>query len=276
MSKNELLFVRSQKTIPGGVNSPVRAFRAVEGTPRFIVRGEGSRIWDADDREYVDYVGSWGPLVLGHADPDVVAAVREAAGRGLSFGAPTELEAEMAEALTRLVPGMELVRLVSSGTEATMSALRLARGATGRSRIVKFEGCYHGHADGLHLGREDIPIRAARAKLGDGMLLGASCYDRVELALAARDAGADYVAFGSAFPSTTKPGATRASFALYREAKARLNSPIVAIGGITPENAQTLIAAGVDAVAVISALFDAPDIAAAARSFDRLFDKKRK
>jgi len=149
MSKNESLFVRSQKTIPGGVNSPVRAFRAVGGTPRFIVRGEGSRIWDADGREYLDYVGSWGPLVLGHAEPDVVAAVREAADRGLSFGAPTELEAEMAEALTRLVPGMELVRLVSSGTEATMSALRLARGFTGRSRIVKFEGCYHGHADGL-------------------------------------------------------------------------------------------------------------------------------
>ena len=149
MTKNESLFVRSQKTIPGGVNSPVRAFRAVEGTPRFVVRGEGSRIWDADGREYLDYVGSWGPLLLGHAEPDVVAAVREAAGRGLSFGAPTELEAEMAETLTRLVPGMELVRLVSSGTEATMSALRLARGFTGRSRIVKFEGCYHGHADGL-------------------------------------------------------------------------------------------------------------------------------
>ena len=149
MSKNESLFVRSQKSIPGGVNSPVRAFRAVEGTPRFIVRGEGSRIWDADGREYLDYVGSWGPLVLGHAEPDVVAAVREAAGRGLSFGAPIEAEVEMAEALTRLVPGMELVRLVNSGTEATMSALRLARGATGRSRIVKFEGCYHGHADGL-------------------------------------------------------------------------------------------------------------------------------
>jgi len=129
-------------------------------------------------------------------------------------------------------------------------------------------------ADGLHLGREDIPIGDARARLGDGMLLGASCYDRLELALAARDAGADYVAFGSAFPSTTKPGAPRASSALYREAKARLNSPVVAIGGITLENAQTPIAAGVDAVAVISALFDAPDIAAAARGFDRLFDKK--
>ena len=148
-SKNDLLFERSQKTIPGGVNSPVRAFRAVGGTPRFIERGEGSRIWDADGREYIDYVGSWGPLVLGHADPEVVAAVRSAAGRGLSFGAPTEAEAELAEMLARLVPGLELVRVVSSGTEATMSALRLARGATGRSRIVKFEGCYHGHADSL-------------------------------------------------------------------------------------------------------------------------------
>jgi glutamate-1-semialdehyde 2,1-aminomutase len=149
MSRNESLFARAQKTIPGGVNSPVRAFRAVGGTPRFIVRGEGSHIWDADGREYLDYVGSWGPLVLGHAEPDVLAAVRAAAGRGLSFGAPTELEAEMAELLVRVVPGLELVRLVSSGTEATMSALRLARGFTGRPRIIKFEGCYHGHADSL-------------------------------------------------------------------------------------------------------------------------------
>ncbi|HEY7674963.1 MAG TPA: glutamate-1-semialdehyde 2,1-aminomutase [Burkholderiales bacterium] len=149
MNRNETLFARAQRVIPGGVNSPVRAFRAVGGTPRFIVRGRGSRIWDADGREYLDYVGSWGPLVLGHADPDVVAAVHETAGRGLSFGAPTELEAEMAELLVRLIPGLELVRLVSSGTEATMSALRLARGFTGRSRILKFEGCYHGHADSL-------------------------------------------------------------------------------------------------------------------------------
>jgi glutamate-1-semialdehyde 2,1-aminomutase len=148
-SKSELLFDRSQRVIPGGVNSPVRAFRAVGGIPRFIDRGEGSRIWDVDGREYIDYVGSWGPLALGHADADVVAAVRTAAERGLSFGAPTEGEAELAELLGRLVPGLELVRLVSSGTEATMSALRLARGATGRSRIVKFEGCYHGHADSL-------------------------------------------------------------------------------------------------------------------------------
>jgi len=149
VSKNESLFARAQKTIPGGVNSPVRAFRAVGGTPPFIVRGDGSRIWDVDGREYIDYVGSWGPLVLGHADRDVVAAVQDAASRGLSFGAPTQAESEIAEHLARLVPGLELVRLVSSGTEATMSALRLARGATGRSRIVKFEGCYHGHADSL-------------------------------------------------------------------------------------------------------------------------------
>jgi glutamate-1-semialdehyde 2,1-aminomutase len=149
VSKNEALFARAQKVIPGGVNSPVRAFRAVGGTPRFVVRGEGSRIWDADGREYLDYVGSWGPLVLGHADPEVVAAVREAASRGLSFGAPTELETEMAELLVRLVPGLEMVRLASSGTEAAMSALRLARGFTGRSCVVKFEGCYHGHADSL-------------------------------------------------------------------------------------------------------------------------------
>ena len=149
MSKNESLFARAQRTIPGGVNSPVRAFRAVGGTPRFIVRGRGSRIWDADGREYLDYVGSWGPLVLGHADREVVAAVLAAAGRGLSFGAPTEPETELAEGLARLVPGLEMVRLVNSGTEATMSALRLARGATGRDRIVKFEGCYHGHVDSL-------------------------------------------------------------------------------------------------------------------------------
>jgi len=146
---NEALFTRAQRSIPGGVNSPVRAFRAVGGTPPFLVRGEGSRVFDADGRAYIDYVGSWGPLVAGHAHPQVVAAVRDAAGRGLSFGAPTEGEIELAELLCRLVPSMDLVRLVSSGTEATMTALRLARGFTGRSAIVKFEGCYHGHADSL-------------------------------------------------------------------------------------------------------------------------------
>ena len=148
-SNNDTLFARAQQTIPGGVNSPVRAFKSVGGTPRFFERGRGSRVWDVEGREFIDYIGSWGPLIVGHAHPDVIAAVREAAGRGLSFGAPTQAEIEMAELLCRLVPSMELVRLVSSGTEATMSALRLARGFTGRSAIVKFEGCYHGHADSL-------------------------------------------------------------------------------------------------------------------------------
>ncbi|HRH82315.1 MAG TPA: glutamate-1-semialdehyde 2,1-aminomutase [Thiobacillaceae bacterium] len=148
-SRNDQLFEQSQKVIPGGVNSPVRAFRSVGGTPRFFARGAGSRVWDADGREYLDYVGSWGPLILGHADPDVVAAVREAAGLGLSFGAPTAVELEMAELLVKALPSLEKVRLVSSGTEATMSAIRLARGFTGRSKLIKFEGCYHGHGDAL-------------------------------------------------------------------------------------------------------------------------------
>ena len=148
-TRNEILFDKSQLVIPGGVNSPVRAFRSVGGTPLFVSRGEGACVWDADGRRYVDYVGSWGPLVLGHAHPQVVEAVREAASRGLSFGAPTEAELEMAELLTRLLPSVQQVRLVSSGTEATMSAIRLARGFTGRAKIVKFEGCYHGHADSL-------------------------------------------------------------------------------------------------------------------------------
>ena len=147
--KNDDLFDRAQAVIPGGVNSPVRAFRAVGGAPRFFASGSGARATDADGRSYIDYVGSWGPLIAGHAHPGVVAAVREAAGRGLSFGAPTELEVRMAELLTRLVPSMDSVRLVSSGTEATMSALRLARGFTGRPTLIKFEGCYHGHADSL-------------------------------------------------------------------------------------------------------------------------------
>jgi glutamate-1-semialdehyde 2,1-aminomutase len=148
-TRNESLFERSQAVIPGGVNSPVRAFRSVGGTPVFCSRGEGPRIWDADGKSYIDYVGSWGPLILGHAHPEVVRAVQEAAQRGLSFGAPTEAELEMAELLTRALPSLEQVRLVSSGTEATMTAIRLARGFTGRPKIVKFEGCYHGHADSL-------------------------------------------------------------------------------------------------------------------------------
>ena len=149
ISKNDQLFERAQKTTPGGVNSPVRAFRSVGGTPRFITRAEGPYFWDADDKRYIDYIGSWGPAIVGHAHPLVVKAVQEAAARGLSFGAPTEGEVLMAEEICRLVPSIEQVRLVSSGTEATMSALRLARGATGRDKIVKFEGCYHGHADSL-------------------------------------------------------------------------------------------------------------------------------
>jgi glutamate-1-semialdehyde 2,1-aminomutase len=149
MTKNESLFERAQRTIPGGVNSPVRAFRSVGGTPRFFARGAGAHVWDADGRQYIDYVGSWGPMILGHAHPDVLAAVQERAAHGLSFGAPTEIEIDMAETLCRLVPSMEMVRLVSSGTEATMSAVRLARGFTGRSGLVKFEGCYHGHGDAM-------------------------------------------------------------------------------------------------------------------------------
>ncbi len=147
--KSEALFERAQARMPGGVNSPVRAFRAVGGTPLFFERAAGAYLWDVDGRRYVDYVGSWGPMLAGHTHPAVVEAVQQAAARALSFGAPTEVEIELAELLCRLVPSVERVRLVSSGTEATMTALRLARGATGRSLIVKFEGCYHGHADPL-------------------------------------------------------------------------------------------------------------------------------
>jgi glutamate-1-semialdehyde 2,1-aminomutase len=146
---NESLFAKAQQFIPAGVNSPVRAFRAVGGAPRFIARGAGAYMWDSEGRRYIDYIGSWGAMVTGHAHPAVVAAVCAAAAQGLSFGAPTEAEIEMAELLCKLLPGMDLVRLVSSGTEATMTAIRLARGYTGRNRIVKFEGCYHGHADSL-------------------------------------------------------------------------------------------------------------------------------
>jgi glutamate-1-semialdehyde 2,1-aminomutase len=147
--RNEQLFARAQRTIPAGVNSPVRAFRSVGGTPRFFVEGKGAWLVDADGKRYIDYVGSWGPAIAGHAHPDVVRAVQQTAVRGLSFGAPTELEIELAETIVAALPSIELVRLVSSGTEATMSALRLARGFTGRPKIVKFEGCYHGHGDSL-------------------------------------------------------------------------------------------------------------------------------
>jgi glutamate-1-semialdehyde 2,1-aminomutase len=146
------LFRRAKRTIPGGVNSPVRAFGSVGAVPRFIARAEGCRVWDADGNAYIDYVGSWGPMILGHANAGVLRALSRAMKRGTSYGAPTELEIELAEAICSAVPGVELVRMVSSGTEAAMSALRLARGATGRSRILKFAGCYHGHADGLLVG----------------------------------------------------------------------------------------------------------------------------
>ena len=152
LKESRKLFRRAQKVIPGGVNSPVRAYGSVGGTPPFIVRGKGCRIEDADGNSYIDYVGSWGPLILGHAQPRVLRAVREAMARGTSFGAPTEAEVELAEAITRALPSVEKVRMVSSGTEATMSAIRLARAVTGRDRILKFEGCYHGHSDGLLVG----------------------------------------------------------------------------------------------------------------------------
>ncbi|MDD0815941.1 glutamate-1-semialdehyde 2,1-aminomutase [Curvibacter sp. HBC28] len=143
------LFERAKRVIPGGVNSPVRAFRAVGGTPRFVKRAEGAYFWDANDQRYIDYIGSWGPMILGHGHPAVLEAVQKAALDGFSFGAPTEREIELAEEILGLMPSMDMVRLVSSGTEAGMSAIRLARGATGRSKLIKFEGCYHGHADAL-------------------------------------------------------------------------------------------------------------------------------
>src|SRR5476649_2283160 len=170
MSRNEALFERAQKTIPGGVNSPVRAFRSVGGTPRFIERAQGPYFWDADGKQYIDYIGSWGPMILGHVHPDVLEAVQRVLVNGFSFGAPTESEIEIAEEICKLVPSIEQVRMVSSGTEATMSALRLARGFTKRDRIIKFQGCYHGHADsGLgfadvrqpHVGRRSRRYRQA-------------------------------------------------------------------------------------------------------------------
>lgn len=149
MSRSESLFKAAQTHIPGGVNSPVRAFKGVGGTPVFFKRGEGPFLYDEDDRRYIDYVGSWGPMLLGHSFPPVIEAVRAALDNGLGFGAPTGIETEMADLVCELVPSMEMVRMVSSGTEATMSAIRLARGFTGRDKIVKFEGCYHGHSDSL-------------------------------------------------------------------------------------------------------------------------------
>lgn len=147
--RNHALFERAKQRIPGGVNSPVRAFKAVGGTPRFVQRAQGAYFWDANDQRFIDYIGSWGPMILGHGHPAVLEAVQKAALDGFSFGAPTEREVELAEEIVKLVPSIDMVRLVSSGTEAGMSAIRLARGATGRKKIIKFEGCYHGHADAL-------------------------------------------------------------------------------------------------------------------------------
>ena len=149
MNQNEVLFERAQKTIPGGVNSPVRAFRQVGGTPRFVTKAQGPYFWDAENKRYIDLIMSWGPMIVGHAHPEVVEVVQRAAQTSFSYGAPTEGEIELAERICALVPSIEQVRMVSSGTEATMSALRLARGYTGRDLIIKFEGCYHGHADSL-------------------------------------------------------------------------------------------------------------------------------
>ena len=147
--KNEDLFQQAAKHIPGGVNSPVRAFKSVGGSPVFFKRGEGARLWDEDGKEYIDYVGSWGPMILGHSHPAVIDAVSRQLKAGLGYGAPTVLETRMADMVCKLVPSIEKVRMVSSGTEATMSAIRLARGATARDKIIKFEGCYHGHSDSL-------------------------------------------------------------------------------------------------------------------------------
>ena len=149
ISRNSALFERAKQLIPGGVNSPVRAFKAVGGTPRFVQRAQGAYLWDADGQRYIDYIGSWGPMILGHGHPAVLEAVQKAMLEGFSYGAPTEREVKMAEEIIKLVPSIDMVRLVSSGTEAAMSAIRLARGATGRNKIIKFEGCYHGHADAL-------------------------------------------------------------------------------------------------------------------------------
>ncbi len=166
MPSNHDLFTRASALIPGGVNSPVRAFKSVGGEPFFTARAAGAHLWDVEGKRYIDYIGSWGPMIAGHAHPDVIAAVTKAAADGLSFGTPGPLEVTMAETLVRMVPGLEMVRMVNSGTEATMAAIRLARGATGRDRIVKFEGCYHGHGDAflvkagsgaLTLGQPDSP-----------------------------------------------------------------------------------------------------------------------
>ncbi len=185
-SRSQQLFEQAQQYIPGGVNSPVRSFRAVAGTPPFIARGQGSRVWDVDGNEYIDYLGSWGPLVLGHAHPAVVEALRLAAAGGTSFGAPVEMEVELARTICEALPSVDSVRLVSSGTEACMSAIRLARAYTGRSKVIKFSGCYHGHADGLL-------VRAGSGAMTHGIPTSAGVPD----AYAAETLVADYNDIGS-------------------------------------------------------------------------------
>lgn len=185
-TRSQQLFEQAQQYIPGGVNSPVRSFRAVAGTPPFIARGQGSRVWDVDGNEYIDYLGSWGPLVLGHAHPAVVEALRLAAAGGTSFGAPVEMEVELARTICEALPSVDSVRLVSSGTEACMSAIRLARAYTGRSKVIKFSGCYHGHADGLL-------VRAGSGAMTHGIPTSAGVPD----AYAAETLVADYNDIGS-------------------------------------------------------------------------------
>ena len=185
-TRSQQLFEQAQRYIPGGVNSPVRSFRAVEGTPPFIARGQGSHVWDVDGNEYIDYLGSWGPLALGHAHPAVVAALHRAAEGGTSFGAPVEMEVELARTICEALPSVDSVRLVSSGTEACMSAIRLARAYTGRSKVIKFSGCYHGHADGLL-------VRAGSGAMTHGIPTSAGVPD----AYAAETLVADYNDIGS-------------------------------------------------------------------------------
>ena len=181
MTRSEQLFAQAARVIPGGVNSPVRAFKAVGGSPIFIERAEGAYLWDADGTRYIDYVLSWGPMIAGHAHPQVLDAVQKKMRNGLSFGAPTEIEITLAEKICSIMPNMDMVRMVSSGTEATMSAIRLARGYTGRDKIIKFEGCYHGHSDSLlvkagsgalTLGVPSSP--GVPASLADGLWLASS------------------------------------------------------------------------------------------------------
>ena len=196
MTRSEHLFAEAQQHIPGGVNSPVRAFRGVGGTPIFFKRGAGAWLYDEDERRYIDYVGSWGPMIAGHAHPAVVRAVRDAAANGLSFGAPTAIETVMARRIQELVPSMELVRMCNSGTEATMSAIRLARGCTGRDKIVKFEGCYHGHSDSLLV------------KAGSGALtLGVPTSPGVPAALAAQTVTLTYNDLGQVQQAFAEIGA---------------------------------------------------------------------